>query len=406
MDDLAELLVQEFHFDLVMIHLLDNDGQLTVRTVKGSVARTRVARNLSSADNAFISEAFHSNRPQFANDTSNIPRYRGVSATPSVSFASFAHIPLTWEGETATGVLSVCSTSIIGLFTEPFLNLLASLAGQLTQAVKIVEEREAKERERKEKDLVLMENARVAREMELAKQIQLSLLPASIPLLPGTQFACRCIPAAHVGGDYYDFFSRDSDILDMLIADVSGHDVGAALIMVETRSVLRAQVHNTTSTKEVLTLLNELLYEDLNRAELFISMFYLKYDAGQKKLTYSSAGHNHPLLFRARDGASCQELDAEGLIMGVKERVEFEEREVQLQSGDILVLYTDGLTEAASASGELFGSDRLCQVIYEAQGEPVEVIMEAIFREVTAHTGRQTLEDDASVVIMKVGETG
>jgi sigma-B regulation protein RsbU (phosphoserine phosphatase) len=211
----------------------------------------------------------------------------------------------------------------VGVFTKEFLDLLSSLAGQLAQAVTIVSEMEARERERLEKERALLENARVARDMEIARQIQFSLLPSILPELPGVVFAGICIPAAHVGGDYYDFFLRGDQVIDIVIADVSGHSVGAALIMAETRSLLRARVYSAATAPDVLTLLNELLYEDLTNAELFITMFYVKYNVSSRMLSFASAGHNKPLLFR--EGAkACIELDAEGLILGVRKSVDFE----------------------------------------------------------------------------------
>ena len=134
--------------------------------------------------------------------------------------------------------------------------------------------------------------------MEIAKQIQLSLLPEAPPLLPGIQIASLSVSADHVGGDYYDFFVSDDRVIDAVIADVSGHNVGAALIMVETRSVLRAQIKISSTPGEILSNLNDLLMNDLSRAELFISMFYIKYDTVTQWLSYSNAGHNQPLLYQ------------------------------------------------------------------------------------------------------------
>ena len=314
---------------------------------------------------------------------------------------SFAHIPISREGEAPVGVLSVFSRSIVGLFTQPFIDLLTSLAGQLAQAVTIDSEMKAKERERQEKEAALLENVRVTREMEIAKQIQLSLLPPSPPDLSGALLACRCVPATHVGGDYYDFFRRGENVIDIVIADVSGHSVGAALIMAETRSVLRAQFHATNSTSDILAMLNEELYEDLSNAELFITMFYIKYDMDSRLLTYASAGHNRPLLFRP-EGTSCTELDAEGLILGVKRNVQFEEKTMQLQQGDVLLMYTDGVTEASNATSELFGEKRLCAIVSSLYDAPPDSVIDRILGEVTAFAAPYPLKDDVSLVLIKV----
>jgi sigma-B regulation protein RsbU (phosphoserine phosphatase) len=314
---------------------------------------------------------------------------------------SFAHIPISRKGEPPFGILSVFSRTIVGLFNEPFLNLLESLAGQLAQAVKIVKEMEAKDREREEKERVLLENARVVKEMEIAKQIQLSLLPSAPPTLSGMTVAGRCKPAAHVGGDYYDYFQHGDFGADMVIADVSGHSVGAALIMAETRSVLRAQARSDRSVGEILDTLNELLHDDLSGAELFITMFYVRYDTRRRLLSYANAGHNPPLIFR--DGsATCVELDAEGLILGVKRRVDFEEKNIELRPGDVVLLYTDGITEARNPDGEFFGASRLCALLSDNSGREADEIIDVILANVESFSGGNALDDDISMVVLKI----
>jgi sigma-B regulation protein RsbU (phosphoserine phosphatase) len=402
-NELVELLRSEFRFDLIVVRLFNADGKLVVWSSVNSTAEHLKLPNLAPSDDHFINELLTSRRSQFANDTSNIRHYQKAAGTDLDKYSAFAHIPIAGEGDPA-GVLSVFSRSIVGLFTEELLNLLTSLAGQLALAVQLVDERGAKEHEREEKEIALLKNANVVHEMELAKQIQLSLLPESPPKIPGIQIASLTVSAEHVGGDYYDFFARDDRIIDAVIADVSGHNVGAALIMVETRSVLRVQVNINNSPGEILSSLNDLLLNDLSRAELFITMFYVKYDTVTQWLSYASAGHNHPLLFNASDG-TCQELDAEGLILGVKENVEFEEKSIQLDIGDILLLYTDGLTETTDREGEMFGIERLSNLLKEFHSSPPQNLIDAIYRELVSFAGGVKLSDDVSIVAMRIEQS-
>jgi sigma-B regulation protein RsbU (phosphoserine phosphatase) len=399
--ELLELLSSEFKFDLSVVRLLEPDGSLVISSaVHSPQGEVHLPDPIFPADDFFINDLLASSRPQFANDTNNIKKYPNRAATPIESFSAFAHIPIVGEGE-PLGVLSVFSASIVGLFTEELLNLLGSLAGQLALAVNLVEEREAREQEKREKNAALLKNAAVTHEMEIAKQIQLSLLPEAPPLLPGIQIASLSVPADHVGGDYYDFFVSDDRIIDAVIADVSGHSVGAALIMVETRSVLRAQMNINSTPGEILASLNSLLMHDLTRAELFISMFYIKYDTVTQWLTYSSAGHNQPLLYRISEGC-CQTLDAEGMIIGVKENVLFEDRTTLLNPGDILLLYTDGVTESADNNGELFGVDRLANLLEDVHGESLLNIVDTIYRSIISFSGTSRLADDVSIVALRV----
>jgi len=255
--------------------------------------------------------------------------------------------------------------------------------------------------ERKRAQEALLENARMSCDMELARQIQRALLPAVPPIAPGVRCAGRWVPAAHVGGDYYDFFPREDGSLDTVIADVSGHSVGAALIMTEARSVIRTQARSGGSPAAIVGSLNETLYDDLTRAELFITMFYASYRPASRILTYASAGHNPPLLYRRAEGG-CQELDAEGLILGVRPQVAFEEREVRLEPGDLLFFYTDGITESDDGRGELFGVGRLCSILTSRHGDEPEAIINAVLAELAAFTGGRPPADDICMVAVKI----
>ncbi len=255
--------------------------------------------------------------------------------------------------------------------------------------------------EQKKADRALLDNARIKRELEIAKEIQQSFLPTCPRELSGLLTACRCVPATHVGGDYYDFFSLAGGGVDVVIADVTGHSVGSSLLMTMTRSVLHAKVNASRSPGQLLAAVNDLLHDDLAKAELQISMFYARLDTGKRTLVYANAGHNRPLLFRAQTGAS-MELDAEGLLMGVKKDVCFEEKIVRLEAGDILVLYTDGVTEAENAAGEFFGSRRLLEVIAEQCDRHPEQILNTVFEELAAFTHSRPLLDDVAMTIFKV----
>lgn len=181
--------------------------------------------------------------------------------------------------------------------------------------------------ERKKAEKALLENSTIRRDMKIARQIQRSLLPTRPPVIPGVLLAGLDVPAALVGGDYYDFFTQEEGILSVVIADVAGHSLGSALLMAMARSVLHATINPRPSPAEILASLNDLLHEDLDRAELLISMFYLKLDIATRHFTFANAGHIQPLLFRHGDG-SFLELDAEGLVFGVQRGVQLDRKSV------------------------------------------------------------------------------
>ena len=241
-------------------------------------------------------------------------------------------------------------------------------------------------------------------ELEIARHLQLSLLPGAPLILPSVELAGVCVPASDVGGDYFDFF-RVSDDVDVVIADVSGHSVGAALVMAGVRSALRAEARKAAGAlpgpAQVLNDLNEILYEDLTNAELFLTMFYLKFQSGTRTLKYANAGHNNALLLRA-DDATCTALDAEGLVLGVRRGVAFEERSLGLAVGDRVLLYTDGITEAENQYGEFFGVDRLCALFSTNRTLPPEALLERLLSDVRVFCGETPIRDDISMAMLRV----
>lgn len=239
-------------------------------------------------------------------------------------------------------------------------------------------------------------------EMQIAQQIQESLFPPAPLMLPAVQIVGYCLPAAHVGGDYYDYFQCSDNTIDIVIADVSGHSVGPALLMAEMHSILRAKFRLHETVANTVSQLNEALYEDLDRAGHFITMFYLRYDTAARQLVYANAGHIPVLLFR--QGQPYRQLDADGLVLGVRAGVTFEERSISLQQGDMLFLYTDGIIEAENEKEEFFGIDRLCDFLnryHRAQTEPQGIIT-AIVKQLQAFRHGETFEDDVTMVVMKV----
>ena len=232
--------------------------------------------------------------------------------------------------------------------------------------------------------------------------MEMQLLPEHPPRGRGFSVIAHNQPSRVVGGDFYDFVKTDTNGgFGLVIADVSGHNVGAALLMAEVRTFIQAEAKSLRNPSEILCTLNEFLYDDLTRAELFITMFYLTYDAGMGELSFANAGHNPPMVWRSGT-QSCEWLDAEGLILGVKRNIVFEKKQVQLRPGDILLLYTDGITEATNPDNEMFGEDRLCSLLKAYHTLPSHQIIDTLFKKVRSFAGDQALADDISLVVMKL----
>jgi len=401
-DDLLQLLLKEFKLDAGLIQLRKNsDFPLEVISYQGTNRRPITPEHWYRESEPYFKKAMIDQRAHLVNDIKLADGVVEIAKTRAEGFVSFAHVPIFREGEESLGVLSVYSKNIVGLFTEEFISLLTSLTGQLAQAARLMGEMEAREAARRKMQQAQLDKARLMRDMEIAQQIQLSLLPENPPEIFGIELAGRCIAATHVGGDYYDFFKRDEQTIDLLIADVSGHSVGAALIMAEVRTLLRAQANQATSPSLILSSLNNQLYEDLSRAELFITMFYARYNAATGRLSYANAGHNRPLIHRPGE-TSCRELDAEGLILGIKQNVVFEEQVIALQAGDVIFFHTDGIPEAMTAQGELYGTERMCRHLAEIGHEPAGRIADSFYTQVQQFSGTEALQDDVSMVVLKI----
>ncbi|MCM2358233.1 MAG: SpoIIE family protein phosphatase, partial [Geobacteraceae bacterium] len=390
LDNILELFQQQFKFDLCAIRILDEEKmRLTVRSQKGMSSKHLDESDRELNMETYAGAVFLTGSAVVVNDTDVMDKLVSAQVIRREGIKSFAVAPITIEGN-SIGVLSAFSKSMKGIFTDEFVELFNNLAGQIGIAL-----RNALQTEK------LIQAKENEKEMQIARTIQLGLLPTRAPDVKGISLAGTCIPAREVGGDYYDFLPRGSAALDLVIADVSGHNVGAALIMAEVRTFIQAEAKSSRSPGELMSALNEFLHEDLSRAELFITMFYLNFDAATGKLSFASAGHNPPLLWRS-NSRTCEWLDAEGLILGVKRKVVFEEKQVRLQPGDILLLYTDGVTEAANPDGVFFGEERLCTLLNEYHTLPPQQIMDNLLNQVRLFAGTPNLVDDISLAIMQI----
>jgi len=237
-------------------------------------------------------------------------------------------------------------------------------------------------------------------EMNIARRIQSSLLPSAAIKTDDFEIEGFCLPADQVGGDYFDYFFSDQDNLDIVMADVSGHSIGPALFMVETRSTIRTQANWPTKPAETLTILNNFLYQDLDTADYFITLFYLQYNSKNKQLSFANAGHPPPLLLKQGE-LQCEQLDADGLIIGVRKNVSFEEKSFIMDTGDLILLYTDGLTEAENPAGEFFGIPAVCNILLQHAQHSPKFIIEIIIKQLKQFCQSNSFKDDVTLMIFK-----
>jgi len=236
-------------------------------------------------------------------------------------------------------------------------------------------------------------------EMHLARDIQASFMPQSLPQPPGWEVAVEWKAARGVGGDFYDFVWLDENRLGIVIADVSDKGVAAALYMALSRTVMRSTALEGYSTARTLQRTNTLLLQD-SHAGMFVTMFYGIIDLRTGLLRYARAGHNPPLLLRA-DGLSIETLFSPGIVLGVLDDPEIEQRSTVLYPGDELLLYTDGVTEAVSPDGTEFGVDRLAEAMRLSADQTAEQAIMAITQAHQAHVAGGDQNDDLTLLLIK-----
>jgi serine phosphatase RsbU (regulator of sigma subunit) len=246
-----------------------------------------------------------------------------------------------------------------------------------------------------------VERQRLEKELAVGQQIQLSLLPKACPVVPGWEFAAFYQAARLVGGDFYDFFELpgEPNRLGMVIADVSDKGVPAALFMALSRTVIRNTALGGRSPSATLIRANELILND-SWAEMFLSAFYATLDTRSGRLVYANAGHNRPLWLRVATG-ECQQLAARGIILGMLEEIELEERQVELAPGDLVVFYTDGVTEAMDADEQMFGEARLQKVLAANARAGAQQVLQAVVEAIRAFTGDTPQSDDLTLFVVK-----
>jgi sigma-B regulation protein RsbU (phosphoserine phosphatase) len=239
-------------------------------------------------------------------------------------------------------------------------------------------------------------------ELELANSVQRTLLPQQRPDIPGLEVAAYSRPAQIIGGDYFDFVRYRHGAHGIAMADVAGHGMSAGLHMASVQTLLRALAPAHDSPAAVVQQIHHLFRHNI-RFTTFVTLFLGAYDPQAHRLTYCSAGHNHPLIVRPGDAAETASiwLEPTGPAIGLVEEFSYRNAEIALHPGDVLVIYTDGITEAFNARREMFGRERLQTLIRrQAHLSPRELVR-AVRREVDVFTGGVPLEDDATLLVLK-----
>jgi sigma-B regulation protein RsbU (phosphoserine phosphatase) len=381
LEQILDLVFQVVRYDAAGIYLVDRKTQwITRQAIRGYDAdRDDAVRQ--KIGTGLIGWVAKTGRGVIVPDVATDPRY--VNARDQTRSEMVAPVRI---GNEVIGAFNLESDEQDAYESED-MELLMAFAAQAAVAI---------ERTRLHEEV--LEMRRLEEEVTIGQRIQRSFLPDRNPEVKNFDIAGANFSSDLVGGDYYDFVRIAENHLGIVVGDVSGKGLAAALIMASFRASLIAEIRNNYAIRTIVSKVNRLLWESIE-ADRFVTALYGVLDVEARRFTYVNAGHNPAFLCRAGTDHFDQ-LDATGPLLGTFDAATYKERAVEIRAGDVLVLYTDGVTEAMDSLGDLFGDERLKAVILARRGETALVLLRAIWDAVKAHR-QGSLDDDMTIVVVK-----
>jgi sigma-B regulation protein RsbU (phosphoserine phosphatase) len=266
------------------------------------------------------------------------------------------------------------------------LSIIASQSGQLIRNSQLQEE--------------ALEKKRLEHELDLAREIQLDLLPKSDPETEHIEIASYFKPFAAVGGDYYDYFYLGQNKIGLVIADVSGHGPRAALLMTMVKGILHSITSKFTSVDKALTEINWIISR-IVPPEVFVTMMFLAFDLKNKTLGLANAGHN-PLIYFEHKTQTCQKIEFQACALNVIPEIQYALKEIPVSANDAFIIYTDGVTEAVNEKNEMFTIERLMQIFKQNKDNPANKMLESICRELDTFSMGAAQSDDRVIISVKI----
>ncbi|MFQ5602081.1 MAG: GAF domain-containing SpoIIE family protein phosphatase [bacterium] len=304
----------------------------------------------------------------------------------SEKIRSILSVPLVCKGK-LIGVLNLFNKKQDGQFTlddQRLLSIIASQSAQVIENARLYEE---------EEQLRLIEQ-----ELKTAHAIQVGLLPKESPRISGFDVAGRSYPATEVGGDYFDFIELDDHLWGIALGDVSGKGIPAALLMSNLQATLRNQALHNASLVECIEKANQFLCYNTESTK-FVTLFCGKLNSEKRTFQFVNAGHNFPFYLNTK--GEFETLEIGGVVLGMIPEFTFDQGEVHLQPGEIIVVYSDGVTEAENELEELLGEERLKNIILDNRHLSAQELVEIIYQKVKEFSGAAKQDDDITIVVLK-----
>jgi serine phosphatase RsbU (regulator of sigma subunit) len=384
LDQIVSMVFQAVPADRSMIMMRDEkspDLKVAVARLRdrvGEVGEIRISRSV-------IDEVVANGKSVLTSDAQADPRFMGGTVMLQ-GVRSVLAVPL-GVGEKVFGIIYADSPLADSRFTEDHLKVLTTLAS--VAAIRVQNARLMEQQ---------MERVRLERELQVASEIQQRFQPASAPIVAGYELQGISFPCYEIGGDYYDFIQRDDGRLIVALGDVSGKGPAAALLMSSLHAAVHAQADNHNSLAKTIGAVNRYLVDSIP-ANRFVTLFYAELDPKNGSLAFLNAGHNPPLIVHA--GGTMEQLASGGLPLGIMSNADFREGKTQLHPGDVLVIYSDGVSEALNPKGEEFGPTRLYETVSRNLDASAAGIRDRIESALTKFCQGTPAADDITLVICK-----
>jgi serine phosphatase RsbU (regulator of sigma subunit) len=366
-----------------------------VQFVEGNEVDTLSSKELS-ADDLLVQSIVGKNDSVFRSEVELNPRYEADREALLQRFQSFASelmLPLKYKDE-ILGIISLGGKKSGKMFTPEDIDLIKTLSNQSAIAL-----------ENAKLFVENLEKGRMEEELKIAHDIQVSMLPEKAPAIEGFTIAAKSLPAREVGGDFYDFIETgdvNDKRLGIVVGDVSGKAVSGALVMAASRSIFRVLAESNVSVREMMSIGNARLNSDVKKG-MFVALLYGVLAPQKKTLTLSNAGQTQP-LYCSVDSAKAEYIETPGdrFPLGVIRDCDYQETTVQLQQGDTLVFYTDGIVEAMNDRKEIYGFDRFLDAITAGKHLGADALLENLMDDVEQFVGGVEQHDDLTMVVVKV----
>jgi phosphoserine phosphatase RsbU/P len=370
---------------------LKENGDLTCKIARGASESALPASSQVQLSRSITNKVISEGASVLTSDAMHDPRFQSQQSVVLSQIRSVMAVPLA-SGEETFGMIYV-DNPFHNRFKEEDLKVLTTIAS--VASIKIENERLLEER---------LEKRRMEEELKVASEIQMRLQPFAPPKVDGWDMTGVSFPCREIGGDYYDFIHRKRDNRVVLaVGDVSGKGTGAALLMSSVHAAVRAQSQTRSSISEVMGEINQYIFEN-SPPNKFLTLFYGELDPQNGMLTYSNGGHNAPILVRY--AGEVERLDKGGLPIGMMQGVKYQEASVKFDVGDVLVIYSDGITESVNERDEEFDEERLIEVVKNNAGRSASGVRDRIDEALSRFVGTAAPVDDMTLMIIKRTDAG